>query len=442
MCGTNNYSGDMIFSTQLSGTINPLVERMRITCGGNVGIGTTSPVANLDLGASGANNIILRNTGNAYNLGYIGNASGRIDIGFSNSNSSLSPLPYLSVTSGGNVGIGIDAPAYTLDVNKCVAANFVARIANSSPTGYGLYIQANDNTKAGIRIANASGGTAIDLFGSGAATFTCSVTAGDQIRITGTTANALYLYGAATVKPYITINEFGVRDWKIGAGTSCSGKLSITATLAGTDGITIDGSGNVGIGNINPQTRLDLGAAYGNCGQTLFVYNDDNSGPLAGTKVGFYIDRFSESNSVTFVFPQAGGTTSRYHIAYKGTSGTTITDLAYLNHNSTSWVFPSDERMKNIEGIIPNALDKIKDLRAVYYSQKRDPEQKRKVGLLAQDLLKVLPEIVDVPDTEFDNEGNQRYMSVALSDTIPLLVKAIQEQQCTINTLKTCLGIA
>jgi hypothetical protein len=49
MCGTNNYSGDMIFSTQLSGTINPLVERMRISCGGNVGIGTSAPLTILDV---------------------------------------------------------------------------------------------------------------------------------------------------------------------------------------------------------------------------------------------------------------------------------------------------------------------------------------------------------------------------------------------------------
>jgi hypothetical protein len=215
----------------------------------------------------------------------------------------------------------------------------------------------------------------------------------------------------------------------------------------GSDLITLKGS-NVGIGTVVPNARLDLGTSYGSNGEKLLIYNDDSSTALAGTKVGFYMDRFSESNSVAFVFPQAGGTTSRYHIAYKNTSNTTLVDLAYLNYNSTSWVFPSDERMKNIEGIIPNALDKIKDLRAVYYTQKRDPEQKRKVGLLAQDLLKVLPEIVDVPDTEFDGEGNQRYMSVALADTIPLLVKAIQEQQCTIcsqatmiNTLKSCIGI-
>jgi len=42
----------------------------QVTSGGNVGIGTASPYANLDLGATGANNIILRNTTSAYNLGY------------------------------------------------------------------------------------------------------------------------------------------------------------------------------------------------------------------------------------------------------------------------------------------------------------------------------------------------------------------------------------
>jgi hypothetical protein len=68
--------------------------------GGRVGIGTASPLTNLDLGASGENNIILRNTGNAYNLGYISNPGGNIEIGFSGSNVSLN-----RATAGGSVSI-------------------------------------------------------------------------------------------------------------------------------------------------------------------------------------------------------------------------------------------------------------------------------------------------------------------------------------------------
>jgi hypothetical protein len=47
------------------------------------------------------------------------------------------------------------------------------------------------------------------------------------LRISGTTAQAIYVYGAATVKPYIDINEYGISDYYIVAGTSSAGVLSI-----------------------------------------------------------------------------------------------------------------------------------------------------------------------------------------------------------------------
>jgi hypothetical protein len=48
-----------------------------------------------------------------------------------------------------------------------------------------------------------------------------------QIRSSGTTAQAIYIYGAASTTPYITINQFGVRSWDIGAGYYSSGTFSI-----------------------------------------------------------------------------------------------------------------------------------------------------------------------------------------------------------------------
>jgi hypothetical protein len=65
--------------------------------------------------------------------------------------------------TGSNVGIGSATANYLLDVNKTVAGDFVARILNESSTGYGLYIQTNDNSKPAIRIANSSGTATIDL---------------------------------------------------------------------------------------------------------------------------------------------------------------------------------------------------------------------------------------------------------------------------------------
>jgi hypothetical protein len=115
-----------------------------------VGIGTSSPYANLDLGASGANNIILRNLSNAYNLGYIGNSGGRMDIGFSNSNSSLAPLPYLSITSGGNVLIGTTTEQ---SYSKLVVAGGICYNNNGddqvADNGYGMSFAKKLNINAG-----------------------------------------------------------------------------------------------------------------------------------------------------------------------------------------------------------------------------------------------------------------------------------------------------
>ena len=51
--------------------------------------------------------------------------------------------------------------------------------------------------------------------------------ANGTLRIDGTAAQAIYIRGAAGIKNYITLNEFGVRQWDIAAGTYSVGTFSI-----------------------------------------------------------------------------------------------------------------------------------------------------------------------------------------------------------------------
>jgi hypothetical protein len=195
---------------------------------GSVGIGTTNPTVKLQvtmnagsgyptLGVGGSGSLFIAGDTNQYGL-YVGNdgVSGNAWLQSMRNNTATAYSIILNPV-GGNVGIGLTNPSYLLDVNKSVADNFVARIANPSSTGYGLYVQANDNTKAGIRIANASGGTAIDLFGSGAATFASSVAAGGSVDITGgslASSNGLHLwFNTSTSTAHISAFNTGV-DWR------------------------------------------------------------------------------------------------------------------------------------------------------------------------------------------------------------------------------------
>ena len=103
----------------------------------------------------------------------------------------------------------------------------------------------------------------------------------------------------------------------------------------------------------------------------------------------------------------------------------------YLTLNATSWTANSDERLKNINGIIENALDKLCTLRAVNYSWKEDNTNKKYIGLIAQDVQKVLPEVVDI------NENDEmKTLGVRYTELIPVLIKAIQELKAEIDILK------
>jgi hypothetical protein len=100
----------------------------------------------------------------------------------------------------------------------------------------------------------------------------------------------------------------------------------------------------------------------------------------------------------------------------------------YLASGGTSWTSMSDERLKNITGEIQNGLSKVCTLRAAEYTWKSDESAKPQVGLIAQDVLAVLPEAVEIPpEGSTVRDGSPAMMGVSYTETIPLLVAAIKE---------------
>jgi hypothetical protein len=107
-----------------------------------------------------------------------------------------------------------------------------------------------------------------------------------------------------------------------------------------------------------------------------------------------------------------------------------------LTSGATSWVSASDIRNKNIIEPISNGLEKVATLSSVIYSFKDDEQQTRRVGLIAQEVLAVLPEAVYVPSDETELLG------IRYTEVVPLLVAAIKEQQAIIESLKARLDAA
>jgi len=102
--------------------------------------------------------------------------------------------------------------------------------------------------------------------------------------------------------------------------------------------------------------------------------------------------------------------------------------------SSGGWLTLSDARYKKGVTAIPNASEKLAQLEGVSYDFKKDvvngidlskQSDKKQLGLIAQDLQKVFPELV-----ESDESG---YLAVNYQGLIPVLIEGFNDQQEIIN---------
>ena len=145
------------------------------------------------------------------------------------------------------------------------------------------------------------------------------------------------------------------------------------------------------------------------------VGNDGIRGFIKGVSEGsagqFGISFGTQSNG-------AGVATERFRITHTGT--------AIFAQSVTA---NSDARLKeNVVGI-GNALSKVLGMRGVYFNRIGQPE--REIGVIAQEVEKILPEVI--------HEGPDGVKSVAYQNMVAVLIEAIKEQQEQINELKARL---
>ena len=91
----------------------------------------------------------------------------------------------------------------------------------------------------------------------------------------------------------------------------------------------------------------------------------------------------------------------------------------------------SDIRLKKDIVNLPSTIDNIKSLRPVSYSKKNSLNSEEygstEVGFIAQELQEVYPDMVS------EDESEDSLLSVSYLELIPVLIKAIQEQQVMIE---------
>jgi broad-specificity NMP kinase len=93
----------------------------------------------------------------------------------------------------------------------------------------------------------------------------------------------------------------------------------------------------------------------------------------------------------------------------------------------------SDIKLKTNITNIDNALQKTLQLRGVYYN-KKDNIETRKVGVIAQEILEVLPEVVM---THVNQTTKEETLAVDYGNIVGLLIEAIKELNEEVQYLKS-----
>ncbi|RZV58499.1 MAG: tail fiber domain-containing protein [Flavobacteriaceae bacterium] len=90
----------------------------------------------------------------------------------------------------------------------------------------------------------------------------------------------------------------------------------------------------------------------------------------------------------------------------------------------------SDRRLKKDITAIDYGLKEILALQPKAYNWKNQETEKLSLGLIAQEVQPIISEIVNAQDDE------QKTLGISYTELIPVLIKAIQEQQAIIDNQK------
>jgi hypothetical protein len=204
----------------MTGGVGDTYERLSITSGGNVGIGTTSPNSILTIGSTDATAVLTAGGGNTHLTLKAMGSQGELIFGAGGVSNGVAGSERMRIFSSGNVFIGASPTdaGYKLDVNGGSAFRDTLRmVASGVDAAYLSWTGSN----TGVLTLLHSGAAGTQILASGASTFNGTVTATGFFNSSDNRLKDLidYDYNVSDIKPITYLWKDG-RDNKKHVGYS------------------------------------------------------------------------------------------------------------------------------------------------------------------------------------------------------------------------------
>jgi len=420
---TGSGNTQLTFGTS-SGNALP-TERMVINTSGNVGIGHTNPLYRCHI-----------------KMSYSDAATGlHLDAGEANTDTNkytLTIWPY--VIGGGEIGWKFRTQNYTGGIHTPLTINNYGNVVVAGNLNTASLTCTGDTAVNGNLYVGTSGAASTIFLGGGAAgdnDFNMSTIASRNY--SGTENTEIIIFKGNDVGTTTTADRIRLRAGAIVFDTFPGASSDRTAENIR---MVIDGSGNVGIGNTAPLGPLHIadGNQANNDGHIILA-RCTTVGSTRMTRIGF-------NSSFQFCIGDVGGgnTLSAWTQSFK-MDYTAPANSVYIDSSGNLSVlanvsaYVSDMRLKTKTANIKEPLEIINKLTGFYYTLNDVAKSygfknnKQEIGLSAQDVESVLPELVSIApfDKKTDDKGNESsksgetYLTVSYDRLAPVLVEAIKE---------------
>ena len=195
-----------------------------------------------------------------------------------------------------------------------------------------------------------------------------------------------------------------------------------TGALIRANNTSYFNGGNVGIGITTPNAKLSVAVA----GADGLQLEPDTGSTNNSARI------FWKANTGAWaIMNNSQNFSIRSGAVVGSTSGTE--KIRLTGYSATSWTSGSDETIKENIKSIGNVLNKINDYRCVEYNLIDDETKDKKIGFIAQDWQEDFPQIIE----QMENEK----IGMKYTETIPILLKAIQELKADNDSLRARIEI-
>ena len=291
---------------------------------------------------------------------------------------------------------------------------------------------------SGANITISNGSTKViytDGAGSGAAVYDAFANlalGSTSVGGTGLTVSPTLTVGTGAEEDTKIVFDGNAQDFYIGLDDSADDLIIGKGSAVGTTpAISIDENlntvlaGNVTITGDATITGDDITMTTNTAGHIL-VADGTNYNPVA---MSGHVS--IASNGATTISTSADVQVDSIGI---GTAASGTTGEIRATNNITAYY--SDERLKDFEGTIPNALDKVSQIGGYYFRENETAKElgydndELQVGVNAQEIQKVMPEVVK------EAPISSEYLTVQYEKLVPLLIESIKELKQEIEELK------